>query len=233
MLEHLIDNIQTDVISQLLTGAGIVLFGGVMLFLARATQVRSSSLPRIAPLLPLLGGIVFAAGLVIYALGTGEHFKKLLAARTVDGIQSAEAAQLLVAGQTVKLIGGLVLAVGVVLICLHAMRAGLLTRFLGVLGILVGAIIAFTTFMGAGSSPVMIFWLFALSLLIGGRWPGGDPPAWRSGTAVPWPSSAELREARGGAARPEPAPGPEPKPEARTSAPSPATSAKKKRKRRG
>ena len=226
--DYVDDNIATLLVSALLSGAGLVLMGVVMFFLARATQLRGGTLPRIAPRLPLIGAIGLAIGLVLSAVGTGEHYDKLLAAESVDEVQNTEATGLLITGQSINLGGAVALGLGVGIVCLHAMRAGLLTRFLGVLGILVGAVIGFSPFLGSGFSPVQMFWLLALALLLAGRWPGGDPPAWRTGQAVPWPTAAELREAREAAARPAAEP-----PSQTTGSPSPATSAKKKRKRRG
>ena len=100
------------------------------------------------------------------------------------------------------------------MISLNAMRVGLLTRFMGVLGIITGALQILPL---AGPLPVVqCFWLLLLGLLFRGRWPGGQPPAWRTGNAEPWPSSAEMREQRQRAAAarrgevvepPEPEPG--------------------------
>ncbi len=229
------DNTATLAINALLIGAAVLLLGAVMLFLARATKARGGALPRIAPALPLLGAVPFAVGgLITNTVGTNEHYDRILEAKTVDGIAAVNDSPgtLLNLGQSVTGIGAITLAVGIVLVCLHAMRVGLLTRFLGVLGILVGVIIGFSPFLGAGFSPVQMVWLLALAVLLAGRWPGGDPPAWPNGVAVPWPSAVEVREARERAGR-DGAPEEAPKPERATSAPSPATSSKKKRKRRG
>jgi len=43
------------------------------------------------------------------------------------------------------------------------------------------------------SAVVQAFWLGALGALLVGRWPGGRGPAWETGEADPWPSSAERR----------------------------------------
>lgn len=235
--EFVSDNVAALAISALLIGASILLLAGVMLFLARATQARGGPLPRVAPRLPLIGGLLFAGGgLITNTLGTSEHYDRMLEARTVDGIAAvnSDPGTMLNLGQSLSAIGAITLAVGIVLICLHAMRVGLLTRFLGVLGILVGVILGFSPFLGAGFSPVQMVWLLALAVLLAGRWPGGEPPAWVTGTAVPWPNPAEVREAREQAVRERRGePKPEPKPERPTSGgPSPATS-KKKRKKRG
>ena len=83
---------------------------------------------------------------------------------------------------------------GWVVICLNAMRIGLLTRFMGVLGVICGALIVLPIL-----SPLPIvqtFWLGAMAVLLAKRWPNGVPPAWTTGEAAPWPSQAEAREKR-------------------------------------
>ena len=77
------------------------------------------------------------------------------------------------------------------LICLNAMRAGLLTRFMGVLGIITGALLVFP--LGSPLPIVQCFWLFMLGMLFLGFWPGGAPPAWASGEAMPWPAGGQRR----------------------------------------
>jgi len=98
-------------------------------------------------------------------------------------------------------------------IALNAMRAGLLTRFMGVLGIISGVL-----FVLVQLSPlpvVQAFWLVALGVLLSGRGPRQLPPAWAAGVAIPWPSQQQLREARkpdastAAPATPAPAPAPE------------------------
>jgi hypothetical protein len=190
-----------------------------------------------------------AAGTVAYGVGrTVTEVAQFLRARdfvhAADQSNSAADAALsssaTLAGQLFWEIGGLTLAVGFVMISLNAMRVGLLTRFMGVLGVIVGA-----TFVLQLDQPgiLRMFWLAALGLVLLGRWPGGIPKAWDTGEAEPWPSQQQLREQRaaaqdaGGtegdakAARP-PAPG-APKPRRpETGAPEHGSSARRKRKRR-
>jgi hypothetical protein len=94
-----------------------------------------------------------------------------------------------------------------VIISLNAMRVGLLTRFMGVLGIIVG--VTFVLPLDQ-QGIIRVFWLGALGFLILGRWPS-VPKAWSTGEAEPWPSQQQLREqraaARGGDAPPPTAPG--------------------------
>jgi hypothetical protein len=80
------------------------------------------------------------------------------------------------------------------------MRTGLLTRFFGVLGILSGLLLVLPI-----DQPGIIrsFFLIALGLMFLGKWIGGRPPAWSTGTAQPWPSQQEMRERRAALARGE------------------------------
>ena len=111
-----------------------------------------------------------------------------------------------------------------VLVSLNAMRQGLLTRFMGYLGIFAGVLVLFQI---TQIPVVQGYWLAALAYLISGRWPTGLPPAWVTGRAEPWPPSSDAcargarrRGARRGR-RPSPSPSP-PGPGRRTAAPAPA-----------
>lgn len=109
--------------------------------------------------------------------------------------------------------GVLALGFAYIFIALNAMRAGLLSRFTGILGIIVGALTVLPLLPGP---VVQIFWLGSLAVLFLGRWPGGRGPAWETGRAEPWP----VPQRRGGggglfgprqpASEPEPVPEPEP-----------------------
>jgi hypothetical protein len=68
---------------------------------------------------------------------------------------------------------------------------GLLTPFMGILGVVAGALIVFP--FASISSVVQAFWLGAAGALFYGRWPGGRGPAWSSGEAEPWLTAAQRR----------------------------------------
>jgi hypothetical protein len=85
------------------------------------------------------------------------------------------------------------IAFAFVLISLNAMRAGLLSKFMGILGIIVGALFVLPIL---GQVPfVQLFWVAAIGLLALGRWPqGGRGPAWETGEADPWPTARDRAE---------------------------------------
>ncbi len=92
------------------------------------------------------------------------------------------------------LVAVLALAVGMIAAMVGAMRVGLLTRWMGVLGIFTGVLI-FLPIGGDTLEIVPAFWLTAMGMLYAERWPGGDPPAWSTGEARPWPTRADQRDA--------------------------------------
>jgi hypothetical protein len=96
--------------------------------------------------------------------------------------------------EAVVLASTLALAFGFVLISLNAMRAGLLSRFMGILGIIVGGLFVLPLL---GQVPfVQLFWVAAIGLLALAKWPqGGRGPAWETGEADPWPTARDRAEA--------------------------------------
>jgi hypothetical protein len=81
--------------------------------------------------------------------------------------------------------GGLAMIVALFYTCLWAMRTGLLGRFWASLGMALGITILL------GFLPFTLLWFIYLGLLLCGWVPGGRPPAWEAGEAVPWPSPGE------------------------------------------
>jgi hypothetical protein len=177
-----------------LTGIGIVLTFAPLAYLYRATRARTR-VPRIGLITAAIGAVAFGIGqtvtFVSYYIGARDF------ANGTDRTNSAAADALsnsgVAAGQPIAQIGQLALALAFALVSLHAMRTGLLTRFMGFLGMIVGAtlILPLDQF-----GIIRSFWLVAIGLLILGRLRGGRPPAWERGEAVPWPTQQQIREQR-------------------------------------
>jgi hypothetical protein len=88
------------------------------------------------------------------------------------------------------------LIIGMVYVPLQAGRAGLLTRFFGSLGMALGVSVILLP-----PAPAMVaLWFGWLGLLFVGRIPGGRPPAWEAGVAIPWPRPGEEEASAPGAA---------------------------------
>jgi hypothetical protein len=83
------------------------------------------------------------------------------------------------------LAGRLGFAVALLYTCLFAMRVGLLSRFWGSLGMALGV----ASLILAPEFALIFFIYFGLLAI--GKLPGGRPPAWAAGEAIPWPSPGE------------------------------------------
>lgn len=81
--------------------------------------------------------------------------------------------------------GGLGLVVAFLYVGLWSMRTGLLGRFWASLAMALG----FTVLVGF--ILFSMIWFVYLGLLLIGVLPGGRPPAWAAGEAVPWPTPGE------------------------------------------
>ena len=79
------------------------------------------------------------------------------------------------------------LVFGMVYTPMWAMRTGLMTRFWASLGMALGVAVLLLPF----AQLALVIWFLALGLVLLGRWPGGRPPAWDAGTAIPWVRAGE------------------------------------------
>lgn len=239
------DKMVTLLLLSVALALGALLIAVPLSYLARATSARRKEFPR---------SVIYAvvAGPVLVAFSE-LMLQVVVAVKAADFVDSgnfttetaheALRSDLLVVSQILRQVGLLAMGFAFVLVALNAMRAGLLTRFMGTLGIIVGVLFVIPQLVGSGLPVVQSFWLVALGFLLMHLWPGrGVPPAWVTGRAQPWPTQQELREARereqGKAPRkvatedPEARSKPTPPPAPGTPGPKPHSSSKKKRKRR-
>ena len=237
------DKATTVLLTAIARGLGFVAIAFMLTYLGTAVRNRASSFRSFWVYVALAGGLLGAIATVMFTIGTTSEISGFLnGAHTVDRADDIGQSTLLVAAQLIGIPGtqaiglaSLALGMGWVVICLNAMRIGLLTRFMGVLGVICGALIVLPIL-----SPLPIvqtFWLGAMAVLLAKRWPNGVPVAWTTGEVAPWPSQAEARAARraemqrrrGGDPEPAAVPAPE---TSDATAPAQAASKKKKRKRR-
>jgi hypothetical protein len=98
------------------------------------------------------------------------------------------------AAQGLVIPGLLGLVVGMAYVSLQALRAGLLTRFVGSLGIGLGVAAVFIPPLVLLPAVLWAGFLGYLGLVFIDRVPGGRPPAWQAGEAIPWPRPGEERD---------------------------------------
>lgn len=181
-----------------LTAIAVAALTLVLLFIVDAARFRRPTWPAARPLV-LAGGVGVALLNVVHEVVLVIEAHKF--ATGGDFTNKAVDRALLTAGSggiilgLLGLLAALALAVGMIAVMLGSMRAGLLPRWLGVLGILSGLL--FLPFFGTTTLQLIpTFWLVATGILLMERWPAGDPPAWAAGEARPWPTQAEMRAKR-------------------------------------
>jgi hypothetical protein len=174
---------------------GTLLVGAVFFYLFRATQARGGGVPRWFIYLIFGAPLLYAVSQVLFSIELRDLADRFAAQDTIRGEAGDEKAEDM--GDFSPVIEGLrsagvvSLAFLYVMLPLRARRAGLLSPFMSILGIIVGVLIVFATL---GIAPIIqAFWLGALGMLLLGQWPGGRGPAWESGEAEPWPSAAQRR----------------------------------------
>jgi hypothetical protein len=207
---------------------GVVAFAVVLLYLFAAAKGRRPQMPNWVRYLLYLSVALTIVGTLLFVIGNEFSYKDFVdsADHSTQAARDAQDGGASSIGGPLQIIGGLGVIVSWVLISLNAMRVGLLTRFLGFLGILGGVL----TYFLAQLPIIQIFWLIAVGLTILQR-VVATPPAWKTGQAEPWPSQQEAREARERAKQGQGQPTATAKPEPAAGAPSPATSARKRKRR--
>jgi hypothetical protein len=181
-----------------LKSIALVVLTLVLLLLLDATRFRRPQTWAYARPLVLVGGI----GLVVvnivhqivgsiraHSFAVGHDFSS----HAVE--QALTKGAVNVGSQYLDLLAALALTAGMIVVSINAIRVGLLTRWMGVIGIFSGILILLPI-GGATLEIVPAFWMLAMGMLYLGRWPNGDPPAWAAGEARPWPSQAERRSER-------------------------------------
>jgi uncharacterized Tic20 family protein len=189
--DHAIAFIGTGVIR----AVAFVAFAWVVTFLATATRARRPEMSRIVVYTALVGPVLAGIGALLGGVGTVVAVSRFLdGPHTVDAAREVSNDALLITATLLSQnLAPLLVAAGLLLVSLNAMRVGLLTRFLGILGMISGALAVLSQFVFVF---VTTFWLVALALLFLERMPGGAPPAWRTGRPEPWPSQREVAESR-------------------------------------
>jgi hypothetical protein len=193
LIEH--KRFALDLVGAVVQGIGWAAVAWTLIFLLGAARAREETVPPYIRYLPPLGAALAGVGIVGYIAAYGAQSNHFIShgSQTYPQANHLTSAPVLAAFQIMDYGGELVLAVAFVLVSMQAMRVGLLTRFMGYLGIIGGILVLFVI------TPVPIvqaYWLVALGVLFAGRWPSGTPPAWQTGQAERWPSSQEMREQR-------------------------------------
>ena len=223
-----------DLIASIISALGLLALASTLWYLWSCTRFRDPGVkPRFIGPLAVAGAVLSAVSVVAFVIAYGVQAHDFVhhGSQTYPEANALLTKTSIVIPQILIDLSALLIAVGLVMVSLTAMRVGLLSRFLGYVGIVAGV---FTIIPLVPIPIVEAYWLLALAYLLSGRWPNGVPPAWTTGRVERWPSTQRQRPAREpllgrGRAKPatEPAPAPTPAPASTRS-----TTAKRKRKRR-
>jgi hypothetical protein len=196
----------TLLLSSILLGISALCLIGVFYYMFRATLHRLPQFPRWFLYLILIGPVFYAVSQVIGAIDRAD-VAQTFADRTsnvgdfcpaIQGKAGDECANDLLQndvnpiGVGLSLAGSVATAFLFVMLPLRARRAGLMSQFMAILGVIAGALMVLQL-MPLVPEVTRAFWLGAVGALFLGSWPGGRGPAWETGQPDPWPSAADRR----------------------------------------
>ncbi len=177
-------------VGAILSSLAAFLIFGVLAYLFKATKARNPGFAQISLILGAIGAVTYGVGSGVVGVGRVVGASGFAQDGTNAAAVKALSSSPVLVGTILQQLGAFALGFAFVMICLNAMRVGLLSRFMGILGIIVGG-----TFVLPVDQQGIIrsFWLVAVGFLIARRWPGSVPAAWETGEAVPWVSTSKIR----------------------------------------
>jgi hypothetical protein len=178
-----------------LIAIGLILMRWPLRYLRDAEVARSGQASKVTQVLASWAPPVTALALFAFevSLVIGAHNYLAGTARTRTAVDAATAGVVRDIFIAIYELGLLGLAIVFVLISMRAMRVGLLTRLMGVLGIISGVLFVFTLV------PVPLLqavWFVGIAMTLAEIGGLRRPPAWDAGEAIPWVSQ---QKPRGGA----------------------------------
>jgi hypothetical protein len=203
----------TLVIQSIVHGLAVLCVIPVFYYLFRATAHRAPQMPRWFVYFIFIGPVLYAVAQVIgaidrvdvaemfaaedYTLDDPDPERLAEQCPAIRGDLGADCAQELlqqsssVGAAVPSLLGPVLVAFMYVMVPLRARRAGLLSPFMSILGVIAGVMVVLQ--LGDLGIVIQAFWLGAAGALFLGNWPGGRGPAWESGEPDAWPTAAERR----------------------------------------
>jgi len=219
--------------ASLVAALGAVAMTFPLRYLAAAERARTTTTPSaVTGYLALYAPLVIAIFVPAFEISliVGAHSYLSGSARTASAVSAATGGGLRVALQLIVTVGELALAAAFLLISMRAMRVGLLTRMLGIVGMISGVLFVIPLTPLPVVQALWLVFIGAMFVGFGGR---QLPEAWSVLEARPWPSQPraerrprQQRAPRGSRSAPPPAPEP-----VVQRGPSPSASKKRKRRR--
>jgi hypothetical protein len=200
------DKPNTLLLSSVLLAVSALCLIPVFYYLFRATIHRLPTFPHWFVYLVLVGPLLYGASQVLGAIDRVDVAQTFADKASdvgkfcpaIQGKAGDECATDLLQDQANPLsigfsLGGTVATAFLfVMLPLRGRRAGLMSQFMAILGVIAGALVVLKI-TPLVPEILQAFWLGAMGALFLGKWPGGRGPAWETGQADPWPSAAERR----------------------------------------
>lgn len=182
------DAASSDFLLQTIVQAlALLLFAPVLVGFFRAVQARSENIRPGLIGLAMICTALLAGSTVASYVGYDAASDAFLAADADVDVESNDDADDVYFEQTATQLytglgfaGSFALVFVTIYTSLFAMRAGMMTRFIGTLAMALGA---GTLLFGL---PMLLVFILLISLLMARFWPGSLPPAWDAGEAIPW-----------------------------------------------
>jgi len=181
-----------DLIGSVMDLLGLISVGIVLNWMFTISRARNPGMKAATRWLVVIGAVLAGVMALAYtvALGAKAHIF------VTTGMQGYPRANSLTDGSGLEImalalqLGTLLLTLGCIWTSLNMMRVGLVTKLVGYMGIVAGALFLFP--IGALVPVIQGYWLAAVAVTLAARWPSGDPQAWQQGVAVAWPSSGRV-----------------------------------------
>lgn len=185
----------TLMIAAVISAISVLCLGLPLLYLFKAAQARTAKVRGIfAPLtiagpvllalygfLGSIGQAQIASDFVSQATGVGDIYS--LAERLIDDSGVFQLARSLYFPAL------LILIFVMIYVPVWSIRTGLIHKTAGTIGMAIGAIQIFVP--PQIGMMILVLWFGYIAVLLSGRLPGGRPPAWEEGVAIPWDPRAQ------------------------------------------
>jgi len=176
----------------------LILFAPVLVGFFRAVQARNETVRPGLIGLAMICTVLLAGSTVAAYVGYDAASDAFLATDAGVDVESNDDADDVYFEQTATQLytglgfaGSFALVFVTIYTSLFAMRAGMMTRFVGTLAMALGA---GTLLFGL---PMLLVFIVLISLLMARFWPGTLPPAWDAGEAIPWLRPGETAASTG------------------------------------
>lgn len=189
------ENSAVLILASVMSALAALLISIPLLYLFKAAQARSDRVSAAMIGFVFIGPVLLALRSVLSAISQSQIASDFVAQSGVGGDIYTVLDDLAEDSTLAEIAGNLFfpavlgLVVAMIYVSLQAMRAGLVTRFFGTLGMAFGgALVVIAPQISLLAISIWIGWLGFIYL---DRVPKGRPPAWAAGEAIPWPRRGE------------------------------------------